>query len=317
MRDVMLAHVLGCAFLGILAEAAGRDVGARLDGVGGPGIDDSNTLGMYFATGAVVAAGLALTQRGWRRYLAVICGALILNGLVLANSRGAFLGLVAGMFAFALCHARQHRKLLLAFGVVGIIGMVAITDSKFIERMYTIQDVTSEEDEADTSARSRVAVAKAQLQMFADHPLGTGHRGTEALSPQYIERRWLTLVADDADAARSSHNTFLTALVEQGLEGAILYVALVIWIIRAGARMRRQNGTNSDPELTSLAAAITGALTVVIVSGNTADFLLVEVQFWMLALLASALAFKGAADRAPAGDQKKPAPIGRMTIKAN
>ena len=68
MRDFLLAHVLGCALLGIYAKYTGRE-GGRLDGVGGPGIDDSNTLSMYLVTGLIVAVGLFMTQRGWRRWV--------------------------------------------------------------------------------------------------------------------------------------------------------------------------------------------------------------------------------------------------------
>jgi hypothetical protein len=51
--DMLIAHVLGCMFLGMVAHFVGRDMGDRLDGVGGPGIDDANALGMYFATALV------------------------------------------------------------------------------------------------------------------------------------------------------------------------------------------------------------------------------------------------------------------------
>src|SRR5690606_9790393 len=55
--DFLLAHVLGCMYLGLIAYSTGAP-GGRLDGVGGPGIDDANTLGMHAATGAVASAML-------------------------------------------------------------------------------------------------------------------------------------------------------------------------------------------------------------------------------------------------------------------
>lgn len=286
VRDLLLAHVLGCGVLGLLSMMVGRQ-NERLDGVGGPGLDDANTLGMYLATGLIAAAGLVLTQRGWRRWLSLGCIGAIANGFVLANSRGSMLGLAVGGLILMWCKAQQHRRVFWAMTVaVALIGAV-IVDAAFVERMFTISQVTTEE--ADSSAQSRVELAKAQLQMFLDHPIGVGHRGTPALSRDYLDEKWLSidLARRYEPAERSSHNTFLTALVEQGVFGAILYLALVMWIVGAVWRARRWRDSSADPELITLGATVCAALAAVIVAGNTADYLLVEVQFWLLAALVS------------------------------
>jgi O-antigen ligase len=285
LRDLLLTYMLGCTLLGTFAQFTGRE-GGRLDGVGGPGIDDANTLGMYLVTGAIVAVGLFLTQTGWRRYVSLVAMVIIINGFVLANSRGSFLGLVAGIIVLAFCMAKQHRWLFSCFALAGGLCLTVIVDQVFIERMFSIQDVTSQDDAADMSARSRVEVAKAQVQMFLDYPMGTGYRGTAVLSARYLDRKWLTL-GDDETAARSSHNTFMTALVEQGVPGALMFTSLVLWTVAAMFRIRRLNGPHSDPVLTTLGGSLCGALTVVLVAGNTADYLLAENQFWFYAALVS------------------------------
>lgn len=286
VRDLLLAHVIGCAVLGLQSMLVGRQ-NERLDGVGGPGLDDANTLGMYLATGLIAAAGLVLTQKGWRRWLSLGSIGAIANGLVLVNSRGSILGLAAGAVVLALCKSDQHRRLFWALAVVTFVIGSIVVDKAFIERMFTISQVTTEE--ADSSAQNRVELAKAQLQMFLDHPIGVGHRGTPALSPQYLDEKWRSI--DPARRyevpERSSHNTFLTALVEQGVFGAILFLALVWWIVAATWRAWRWKGSPADPELVTLAATICAALAIIIVAGNTADYLIVEVQFWLLAVLVS------------------------------
>ena len=297
LRDVMLAHVLGCGLLGVFAKFTGRE-GDRLDGVGGPNLDDANTLGMYFVTGAVVAIGLILTQPGWRRYVSLASLVVIVNGFVLTNSRGAFLGLVAGILVLAFCTARQHRWLFWSFALVCALGTTVIVDRAFVERMFTIQDVTSQDEDADTSARSRLAVAKAQLRMFLDYPMGTGYRGTAVLSTRYLDRKWLTGGGDDDTASRSSHNTFLTALVEQGLPGAAMYTALLGWLVAAALRIRRLGKLHHDHELTTLGASLCAALVVVFVAGTTADYLTKEVQFWLYAALVSMFWLCGAGNEA-------------------
>ncbi len=283
VRDVMVAHVFGCAFLGILCLVTGRQ-GGRLDGVGGPNLNDSNTLGMYLASAAICGIGLVLTQKGWRRWACLASLVLIMEGFVLANSRGAFLGFAAGAAVVAFCKAREHRRMFWAFAAVGVVGLVLVVDQVFIERMFTIGDVTSESEDADTSARSRLVIVKAQWQMFLDYPMGTGRHGTVVLSPRYIDERWLTVDAE-GNAARASHNTMMTALVEQGFIGAMIFSAALAWVAIAPLRMRVLNKATGDAELTTLGASLAGALMVIMVSGMTADYMYKEVQYWLYPLL--------------------------------
>ena len=308
LRDFLFLHAVGCGLLGIYAQFAGRD-GNRLDGVGGPGMDDANTLGAYLATGVIVCMGLFLTQKGWRRWASLGLLAIIVNGFVLANSRGPFLGLAAGVLVLALCKARVHRPLFWSMVLVGTLGSGFIVDKAFVERMFTMGDVVSQDEEADKSARSRVAILEAQVRMARDYPLGAGHRGTAALSTRYLDRQWLTGGGADADAQRSSHNTFMTTLVEQGPPGALMFIALVLWLVQAMLRIRRWNSAAVDPELITLGAAVCGAITVVYVAGWAADYLLAEVQFWMFGALVSALQLGAAAIGPPVGSQAPYRPV--------
>lgn len=301
IRNLMLAHVLGCGLLGVLAYTIGRS-GGRLDGVGGPGIDDANTLGMYFATGALCAIGMALSHGGWRRYVSFGSLVLIVNGFVLTNSRGPFLGLAGGMLVLAFCIAQRHRQLFWGFCLLSGLGLTVVVDKAFVDRMFTIEDVASQDATADTSARSRLIVAEAQLQMFLDHPMGAGWRGTVVLSPLYVDRKWLT--GDDDTASRSSHNTFLTALVEQGIVGAIIYSSLVLWVFSAMFRSRRLSRSDGDPELATLVAALVAAIMAVLIAGTAADYLTKEVQFWFYALLLSGFWLSS-------GEQSVVSPVGR------
>lgn len=287
---LMYSHAVGCALLGILAWQAPRE-GGRLEGVGGPGIDDANSLGMQMATGAIVCMGLMMTAKGWRRWACLVLLAFIGEGFVLANSRGAFLALVAGGLVVMLCKAREHRKAFWGLAFVGLVGFASVIDQAFIDRMFTIGDVAEESEEADMSARSRVVIYEAQMRMAMDHPMGSGYRGTVVLSTQYLDRKWLTVdkAGDESTAGRSSHNTFMTTLVEQGVPGAAIFIALVVWVVTRVLTIRRLDRRNADPELTTLAGAACGGLVVVFVAGMATDYLMAEVQFWLFAGLVSAL----------------------------
>lgn len=290
LRDAMLGHVLGCVLLGIFSIAIGRE-GDRLDGVGGPGLDDANTLGMYLATGLVLGMGLVLVLKGWRRMALLALLSLAATGFVLANSRGALLGLVAGAAVLLITKSRAHSRAFWVLALVGLVGMAAVVDKKFIDRMFTIGDVVEVSEDADASARSRLAIYEAQLRMALDYPMGAGHRGTATLSPQYIEDRWLTTAqsGEGGEAQRASHNTFMSTLVEQGFLGAMLFIALLLWLCMTILRLRRLvSRRDVDPTVATLAGSIAGALMVVMLAGTATDYLLAEVQFWLFAALVSA-----------------------------
>lgn len=287
VRNILFMHAAGCAMLGAMARFSKREAG-RVEGVGGPGIDDANTLAMFLATGAVVCIGLLMSQKGWRRLLALCLLPPILEGFVTCNSRGAMLGLVAGFAAFAIAKARAHRRAFWALGIVVALFSALAVDQMFIDRMFTIGDFAREDPDAEMSARSRTVILEAQVEMAKDHPMGVGHRGTVPLSPQYLDRQWLDGGGADPDAGRASHNTFMTSLVEQGVIGALLFTAMLVWLLLSVLRLSSLGRRPEiDPELVSLGAGACGGVVVVIVAGIATDYLLAEIQFWLLACTVS------------------------------
>lgn len=280
----LVAHMLGCGYLGALAF--GSPVMGRLDGVGGPGIDDSNTLSMHLATGAICGAMIVLVRRDWRFYAGAISVALSLNGLVLCGSRGAFLAVVCGGVVLTLMRPVEYRRRFNLFAVLGVTMFLSIASATFWDRMNTIRAAVDDSQEMDNSAESRFVIIQAQAKMAATHPLGTGHRGTAALSTEYIPPEYLETLANGMKGQRSSHNTFMTALVEHSIIGAGMFIMLILWC-RASARRISKKIGSASPELRAYLAAIVGSLVTIVAAGLFADFIAVEVQFWMLAILAS------------------------------
>lgn len=308
--DILLAHVAGCFYLGLLAFSQGRGYGGRLDGVGGPGIDDANTLGMFLATGVIIGAMLFLAVRGWRRVAIVLMMPIILNGLILTGSRGAFLGLLTGgAIVFYLCPP-ERRWVFWGAAMLGVVLAVRLVDQTFIDRMLTIREAVREDGQIDSSAEGRLVLIEAQFRMAARYPYGAGHRGTAVLSPQYLDRQWLTLDdhAPEAPPARSSHNTFMSLLVEQGIPGVVIYAWLGLWGVRTVRRLRSMQRAGTPVELTGPAIAACGGMAVVWVAGQFADYLLAEVQIWLFAVLAISLAQLSQLRDEAATDASSPAP---------
>jgi len=285
LRDFLLAHVVGCFYLGWLVYTA-PEGGGRLEGVGGPGIDDANTMSMHFGTGVVVAAVLLLTEKKWRFWLTLAAIPFMLNGMVQGGSRGAFLGLVAGGLTLFWLKPPAYRKQFYAFAALGLLLFGYLANDVFLERLSTLGAVTSEEKELDQSAYSRIVVIKAQWEMFFDYPLGAGHAGTTVLSPQYIPAEYLTRSSPNSTPVRASHNTFMSVVVDQGIVGIVILVALLTAVCRTVGDVTKRSGQSQ--EFWAYGSAIAAALMVAAVAGQFAPYLKAEVQIWMLALLVSA-----------------------------
>jgi hypothetical protein len=153
--------------------------------------------------------------------------------------------------------------------------------------------------------------------MAAAYPLGAGHRGTAVLSPKYLDPKYLTTPRGDPTGplARASHNTFMTALVEQGVPGAILFVWLWIWCLRTVVRVRRGAKGRWPPAALASLAGVGAALAVVFVAGQFVDYLKAEIYVWLLAILASMDAIRAAPTTAAAtapsnGDEAHAASVG-------
>lgn len=274
-----LAHVAGCAYLGWLVYLA-PDTG-RLDGVGGPGIDDANSLGMQLSTGLFFAAFMMLGLKGWRRLFTIFALPFLINGIIQTETRGAILGILAGGMATVLLKPRQYRGRFYLFAILGLVGVLAVANETFLERMQTIRATVDDTSEWDASALGRIAVARAQLSMFADHPLGAGHQGTSFLSHEYLDDRWFA--SDSGD--RSSHNTVLSILVDQGIIGIGIFIVLMFSIIRLLARMKDFDRSDLPDSFGLYRAALGGSVVVIYAAGMFTQFLKAEVQIWTLALL--------------------------------
>ena len=126
--------------------------------------------------------------------------------------------------------------------------------------------------------------------MAARYPHGAGYPGTAALSREYLDDKWLSKIGDDPSKwARSSHNTFMTALVDYGLPGAIIYIWLCVWGLMAVGKLKTFQWRGLGVESTAPAIACSAGLGVVWVAGQFTDYLGTEVQIWFLAMLAASL----------------------------
>ena len=271
------AHVAGCLYFGLLVLSA--EGGGRLENLGGPGVSDSNTLGMHMTTGLLFAGALILTQKGWQRWSVIGMLPFLANTIVQTQSRGAFLGGAAGGLVYWYFAPKVQRKYFGALAVMGVCVLLAYAPSGYWERMYSVNKMAENTEDMDASAESRFVIADKQLEMFAAHPWGLGFNTTGYLSATYLEKRWLS------DGARSSHNTLLSVVTDQGIPGIIIVLIVIFSTFRLALQLRHKIAWAEDPFLRSMLAAICGSLAVSFTAGMFTDYLKAEIQLWSLSLL--------------------------------
>jgi hypothetical protein len=270
------AHVLGCTYLGWIVYTT--HTGGRFDDFGGAGIGDGNAGALAIVTGVLSAGALFLASGNRARLVLLVAAPLMVNAVVATMSRSAFLALLAGGLVFNFFAPRPFRRWVFALSVVALGGFLFLTNPDYWGRIESLQYQGEQVAGVDTGYK-RLVLAQAQLEMSRDHPLGCGSRCTDVLSPLYLPETQLAATT----GRRSSHNTFLTMLVEHGIPGAILYLGMVGWVVSCLRSASRSLATSSS-QAALLFPAIAGCLVAIIVGDLFVQYPKFEIRFWFLTL---------------------------------
>ena len=289
IKVLLLIMVVGCEWFGW--QVFGKS--GRIEGVAGS-IADANTLGMHMSTGVMCAGMLFLGFKGRYKWISFFCIPLILNGVIMAGSRGAFLGLLCGGASAAIFCPRKFRAQFSFYSVLAVLLFFMLAHDQFIDRLSSLFNAIDGESELDNSAASRLEIAAYGWEMAKDHPLGAGHKGTRSLSSQYMPAYLLS------EGSRSAHNSYMDALVSYGFIGLTLYLMLYFWAAKKLFWLRGVAERERDPELGTLTMLYAAVLGTVFASGMFSNFVFAEVQFWMFALLAATMNLPEVRDRSAA-----------------
>jgi O-antigen ligase len=284
-RDAVL--VLGSiVLLAVLEGAYGlvqtvTRTGASIDGeniraVGTFGAYNIAALAQLAAIALVICAAAAVVLRDRRRWVALGLAAFLALPLVLALSRGIWVGAAAAA-ALVLSRGRPLRMLAVALGSAAVLALVIppliASGSDLGQRVESLVEV----DEApDQSVRDRLALWGAARQMAVDHPLtGVGVRGFPDHRDAYAGLTLLgssDIAVADADfqqvAVDSPHNFYLLIASEQGLIATLVYATVfAVLLVRGLVRAARPRADDS----TAVALAGTGVLGYILVDMITGD----------------------------------------------
>ncbi len=181
---------------------------------------DPNDFGLLLALSLPMAFYLGLGANGWRRWLCYGAAAVVIAAILLTASRTALIAsfaafaFVAGTWRGAAAFQRIASLALLAYL---LLNLFAIAPAPTRDRLATIPT-----EVAQGSINSRKQIWKSGARVWLHHPvLGVGAGAyPEAVRPQ--------LGAPTVPGARYvAHNTFLSVLVEGGVIGFAVWMALL------------------------------------------------------------------------------------------
>jgi len=251
-----------------------------------------------------VAFAFASLQRvPSRRWLWIGAGLTLVVMIVLAGSRGGFVGLVAAGVVFVY----RRRGPAAAAGVLLalVIGVLAVPSELSTRALSTISGDTSQlPAELSASNRAHVGLFWAALRMISESPLiGVGPENFRDLSQLYT----------GLPQANIAHNMFLEIGAETGLVALALFVLLLASAFRAfggtvrlAAPVTRLHG---DPEAATLGVwseGLRSGLTGYVVAGCfiSAQF---EKVLWFSIFLSIVVADLARRHRASAAVEVEPA----------
>ena len=148
-------------------------------------------------------------------------GAFISLALVLTQSRGALLAVIAGTVAVAFVRSRKAGLVLLAgFLAIGILAYPAFSDWRFGEA----QDRASLGLNADADASGRIGSLVASQQLIASSPVfGIGYGR----------------FSEESSTGIAAHNWYTNVLAEMGIVGGALWALFIVALVMALRRRSR------------------------------------------------------------------------------
>ena len=223
------------------------------------------------------------------RMCAAGLGILILSGILLSYSRGAFVTLTGLLLAATFVRWMKPGHLLSSFLVAGI--LVALVAPTYYERIASVGAAASlvqdgNTAEADGSIRGRATEMLAALNVFIDHPVvGVGPgQYTPFYSMEYQQDSDIKF--RDLRRNRRAHILYFELAAETGIIGLALFFSIVAVLLRELWRSRRF-WASERPEFSDLATAFFLSICAYL---GTAVFLHLSYEryYWLLIALAAA-----------------------------
>jgi O-antigen ligase len=215
---------------------------------------DPNDLALLMVLAFPFACGMALNERGLRRWLALISAVTFVLVVVFSNSRGGTLALLVASVVYVLSAKGVRKGLALTLFLIAGLATWQLAPQSFRDRMATIGNV---EDDYNTWAYDgRKQIWARARGYIKENPV----TGVGMLNFTVAEGNTLT-AAGTRGKWSTTHNSYLQVASELGLVGAAFFFAIFGLAIASAfkLRQRRPEFRNGQPEfLAALAGAAMG-----------------------------------------------------------
>jgi O-antigen ligase len=192
--------------------------------------NDLATLSLI-ALGMAVGLVFAAPSRKLVRLGAGISTVLLVVVILLTQSRGALIGMLAGIGSgLIVMGLKQPLRVLLYGGILALVVGVTVPANVLVRMSDLTKATTIEEADREGSAAERFEILKIAMQMFKDNPvfgvgLGVYPRENARYNPEI--------------GRMDTHNTYMNLAAEVGLPGVTLWCALVWSVLRYAYRRRK------------------------------------------------------------------------------
>lgn len=261
----------------------------RLEGLGGNSFGDSNGVAAFGVLFLLIGFSRMIGYRTTRQKLLGLISFIIIAGMIVfTQSRGGFVGLLAGIVYFILISPKKKYAILLI--LISVIVISPLISRKYIERLDTI---TAGQEERDLSAGSRLVLWHAGWLIFLDNPIfGCGLLNFRHAKLPYKEELSGSYSDDLLDFAfkgyKVGHSTwFCQILSEGGLFLAVPYFMLILLFFLKSYKARKivhniEEYNNLNYTLIGVEAGIAGyCVSISFVDALISPFLPVQILIGM------------------------------------
>ena len=278
--ELLVINLMGCAYYGWIGYT--QTQGGRFENAGTPGMEDGNLLSLHMATVLISASYILLCDFGKKKYFLIPFIVFALNGIFLTQSRGTLAAIVISALVSLFFVPAAKKGEYKVYVALALVGGLSLLGPMMLERINST--VGSDDAEIEESAYSRIVIINAQLEMFGEKPLiGNGHRGTQILSPYYVDEKYMTGKAENR--RRGSHNLLMTLFIDHGVIGATIFLAMVISLFRRFFKLRPFLIANGDKPIVLAYIGLNISLICFWVASMSVNSIRLEVGVWCYALI--------------------------------
>ncbi len=229
-------------------------------------------------------------KKRFRKIAALAASALILSGILLSYSRGAFITM---LLLFLLLVIMRYIKLYQAALILPVaVVFMLIAAPGYFNRVGTILGAAglfsqSGHSQADAVTRGRTTEMLAALLCFFDHPfLGVG---PAQYTPYYSREYQMDpdIAFRNISRQRRAHILYFEMAAETGILGIGIFMAIVFAMMIRLREVRKRGLARGDTEMANIAAAL---MLAIIAYMGTAVFLHMSYMrfFWLIMAISGA-----------------------------